>query len=203
MDGLDRARRVVKIAPTYDETSGEELIPRREIAYDTLVIAVGSHTNDFGTPGAREHAISLDTPDRRRALPPPADQRLHTRERAGRAAAPGAAQRRHHRRRRDRRGARRRAAQDHARARGLRLRENRSGARHPADDHRSGPRILPALPERVALAAQELLRSLDVEVLTGERVTEVRPTRVDHGERPQAAAPSSPCGRRASRRRIS
>ena len=25
------------------------------------MIAVGSHTNDFGTPGAREHAISLDT----------------------------------------------------------------------------------------------------------------------------------------------
>ena len=63
MDGLDRARHVVHIAPTLDELDGEELIPRREIRYDTLVIAVGSRTNDFGTPGAREHAISLDTPD--------------------------------------------------------------------------------------------------------------------------------------------
>jgi NADH dehydrogenase FAD-containing subunit len=26
-------------------------------AYDTLVIAVGSRTNDFGTPGVAEHAI--------------------------------------------------------------------------------------------------------------------------------------------------
>src|SRR5690606_20134684 len=60
MDGLDRTRRVVRVAPTRDE-DGEELIPRREIPYDTLVIAVGSRTNDFGTPGAREHAISLDT----------------------------------------------------------------------------------------------------------------------------------------------
>lgn len=60
MDGLDRTRRVISVAPTFDE-EGRELIPRREIAYDTLVIAVGSHTNDFGTPGAREHAISLDT----------------------------------------------------------------------------------------------------------------------------------------------
>src|SRR6476660_6033781 len=63
MDGLDRGRRVIRITPTYDELSGEELIARREIAYDTLVIAVGSRTNDFGTPGAREHAISLDTPE--------------------------------------------------------------------------------------------------------------------------------------------
>src|SRR5919106_6951634 len=39
MDGLDRSRRVIRIAPTQDEQSGEELIPRREIAYDTLVIA--------------------------------------------------------------------------------------------------------------------------------------------------------------------
>src|SRR5215218_319564 len=63
MDGLDRARRAVELCPTRDEITREELIPRREIFYDTLVIAVGSTTNDFGTPGAREHAISLDTPD--------------------------------------------------------------------------------------------------------------------------------------------
>ncbi len=31
--------------------------------YDTLVIAVGSASNDFGTPGVAEHAIALDTPD--------------------------------------------------------------------------------------------------------------------------------------------
>jgi NADH dehydrogenase len=59
MDGLDRKRKVVKVAPTQDE-DGRELIGRREIRYDTLVIAVGSNTNDFGTPGARDHAISLD-----------------------------------------------------------------------------------------------------------------------------------------------
>ena len=62
MDGLDRLRRRVLVAPTADE-EGRELIPRREIPYDTLVMAVGSHTNDFGTPGAREHAISLDMPE--------------------------------------------------------------------------------------------------------------------------------------------
>ena len=29
--------------------------------YDTLVIAVGSLTNDFGTPGVKEYAIALET----------------------------------------------------------------------------------------------------------------------------------------------
>src|SRR5690606_6063821 len=33
----------------------------REIPYDTLVLAVGSHSNFFETPGAREHAMALDT----------------------------------------------------------------------------------------------------------------------------------------------
>lgn len=34
----------------------------RSVAYDTLLIAVGSHSNDFGTPGAAEHALKLETP---------------------------------------------------------------------------------------------------------------------------------------------
>ena len=39
--------------------------PRARIPYDTLVIAVGSVTNDFGAPGRAEHAVPLETPDRR------------------------------------------------------------------------------------------------------------------------------------------
>ena len=62
MTGLDRTRRVVPIAPHLDE-DGEQVTPVREIPYDTLVLAVGSQTNCFGTPGAREHAIFLDTPE--------------------------------------------------------------------------------------------------------------------------------------------
>ena len=31
--------------------------------YDTLVMAIGSVTNDFGTPGAAEYAIPLETPE--------------------------------------------------------------------------------------------------------------------------------------------
>ena len=61
MIGLDRARRLVDVAPVVDE-DGVVVTSRRTFPYDTLVIAVGSQTNDFGTPGAREHAISLETP---------------------------------------------------------------------------------------------------------------------------------------------
>lgn len=62
MQGLDRARRVVHIGAVPDP-SGQPLLPERDIPYDTLVIAVGSTSNFFGTPGAREHAITLDTPE--------------------------------------------------------------------------------------------------------------------------------------------
>jgi len=62
MDGIDRAKKEVYVAPYYDE-DGVEVIPRRVFKYDTLVIAVGSTTNDFGIAGAREYSIALDTQD--------------------------------------------------------------------------------------------------------------------------------------------
>ena len=60
MAGIDRARRVVQVAPFVDD-EGRLVTPRRDIGYDTLVIAVGSLTNDFGTPGVKAHAIALET----------------------------------------------------------------------------------------------------------------------------------------------
>jgi len=173
MDGLDRERRVVQLAPTVDETSGEELIPRREIGYDTLVIAIGSRTNDFGTPGAREHAISLDTPEdaehfHRRLVnaciranaqtQPLAEKQLHVAIIGGGATGVELAAELH-----------------------KTTRELVAYGFEKIDPERdikltiieAAPRILTAVPERVALAAQELLRSLHVEVLTGERVIEV------------------------------
>jgi NADH:ubiquinone reductase (H+-translocating) len=174
MDGLDRARRVIKIAPTHDEISGEELIPRREISYDTLVLAVGSTTNDFGTPGAREHAISLDTPDQAELFhhrlvnaciranaqtEPLGPEQLNVAIIGGGATGVELAAELH-----------------------KTTRELVAYGFEKIDPERdikmtileAGPRILAALPERVALAAQDLLKSLHVEVLTRERVTEVR-----------------------------
>lgn len=61
MTGLSRAGKTISLAATLDG-KGNELVPARDIVYDSLVIAVGSLTNDFGTPGASEHCIFLDSP---------------------------------------------------------------------------------------------------------------------------------------------
>src|SRR5262245_38939723 len=61
MNGLDRRNRLLHVAPYADE-EGNVVTPQRSFAYDTLVIAIGSLTNDFGTPGVRQNAISLETP---------------------------------------------------------------------------------------------------------------------------------------------
>jgi NADH dehydrogenase len=58
--GLDRAKREVHLAATFDE-EGNEITPPRPVGYDTLVIAIGSVTNDFGTPGVAQHAVPLET----------------------------------------------------------------------------------------------------------------------------------------------
>ena len=60
--GLDRKSCEVHLA-AYLDAEGNEVTPRRSFRYDTLVIAVGSQSNDFGTPGVQKYAISLDTPD--------------------------------------------------------------------------------------------------------------------------------------------
>ena len=61
MIGLDRSRREVRLAPVIDD-EGVEITAERVVHYDTLVRAVGSLTNDFGTPGVKEFAIALETP---------------------------------------------------------------------------------------------------------------------------------------------
>jgi len=60
MSGLDRENRTIHVAPTINE-SGEEIIPERHFTYDTLIIAVGSVSNDFNIEGVREHCWFLDT----------------------------------------------------------------------------------------------------------------------------------------------
>ncbi|PKE30350.1 FAD-dependent oxidoreductase [Rahnella sp. AA] len=58
---IDRENQSIKLAEIRDE-SGEVLVPVRDIAYDTLVMALGSTSNDFGTPGVKDHCIFLDNP---------------------------------------------------------------------------------------------------------------------------------------------
>lgn len=172
MEGIDRARRVVQVARTLDE-EGRELIAQREVAYDTLVIAVGSTTNDFRTPGAAEHAISLDTPEQAELF----HRRLVN------ACIRANAQRE------PLRPEQLNVAIIGAGATGVELaaelhkttRELVAYGFDRIDPERdvkltiieAAPRILPVLPERLSRATEELLGKLNVEVLTGERVTEV------------------------------
>jgi NADH dehydrogenase len=62
MSGLDRASKTILLSSLLDE-DGREISPRSRLAYDTLVVAVGSVTNDFGTPGAAKYAVPLETPE--------------------------------------------------------------------------------------------------------------------------------------------
>lgn len=172
MVGLDRAKREIHLAPTRDD-KGEEVIPARTLTYDTLVIAVGSHTNDFGTPGAAKHAISLDTPQQAALFH---SRLLNACMRANTQTEPLKPGQLH-------------VAIIGAGATGVELaaelhntiRELVSFGLDRIDPERdiklniieAAPRILPALPERLSTATLKLLEKLRVEVLTGERVTEV------------------------------
>ncbi|MDF1764451.1 MAG: NAD(P)/FAD-dependent oxidoreductase [Oleibacter sp.] len=60
MSGLNCDDKEVILDAMLDE-DGYDLLPERRIQYDTLVLAIGSVTNDFGTPGASEHCTFLDS----------------------------------------------------------------------------------------------------------------------------------------------
>ena len=58
--GLDRSAREITLAELR-APDGRLLIPARRLAYDTLILALGSQANDFGTPGAAEHCWTIDS----------------------------------------------------------------------------------------------------------------------------------------------
>ncbi len=170
MIGLDRNNKRITLAATLDE-DGEELLSERQLGYDSLVIAVGSTTNDFATPGAAEHCLFLDTREQaerfhRQLL----SHYLRAHARGGEdseqisvaivgAGATGVelAAELHH------------AAHELA-AYGLdRIRpENMRITLIEA-----GPRVLPALPERIAQPVHQTLEKLGVTVLTNASVSQV------------------------------
>ncbi len=173
MTGLDRAGKRVHVAGTFDE-EGRQITTARSIGYDTLVISIGSIGNDFGTPGAAEHAVPLDTPEQA--------ERFHHRlvnaflrvQSQDEAVRPGQLH----------------VAIIGAGATGTELAaELYQTAREVAAfglDHvdpdkdirivlvEAADRILPALPERISLATLQILRKLGIEVRTKARVAEVR-----------------------------
>ncbi|MGS1009357.1 NAD(P)/FAD-dependent oxidoreductase [Achromobacter anxifer] len=60
LEQVDREQRRITVG-TVSDAQGQEVLPRRELAYDILVLALGSTSNFFNTPGAAEHAVTLDS----------------------------------------------------------------------------------------------------------------------------------------------
>ncbi|MEW5967929.1 MAG: NAD(P)/FAD-dependent oxidoreductase [Pseudomonadota bacterium] len=173
MDGLDRTRQEVSVAPTLDD-DGVEIIPRRTFRYDALIIAVGSVGNDFGVPGVREHCIMLDTPEQAREFHRRhinACLRANTRKEA---VAPGQLT----------------VGIVGAGATGVELaaelhdttRELSAYGMDKIEPEKNlklllveaSDRILPGLPPRLSAAAAERLAELGVEMHVRERIVEVR-----------------------------
>ncbi len=170
MTGLDREQRQLHLAATLDE-NGQELVPARSLDYDSLVISVGSTTNDFNTKGAAEHCLFLDT----RVQAEKFHQQLlnqYLRAHAGQTdlteeitvAIVGAG------------------------ATGVELAAELHNAAHELAAYglgrikpenlritliEAGPRVLPALPERIGGPVHTTLEKLGVTVLTNAAVSEV------------------------------
>jgi NADH dehydrogenase len=175
METIDRASREIAIAPLIDE-DGRELIERRRIGFDYLVLAIGSVTNDFGTPGVAQNCLLLDDraqADRFRnrllnqclrvshAMSENAHAEAYVRVAIVGAGATGVEL----------------AAELYNAASALSYYglEDFDESRLKVTLIEAGPRILPALPEKLAEAARAELEVLGVRVCTGERVTGVTP----------------------------
>lgn len=62
LESIDRDSKKIVLSELCDD-NGELLMPKRELSYDILVMAIGSTSNDFNTPGVRENCIFLDSPE--------------------------------------------------------------------------------------------------------------------------------------------
>lgn len=61
MTDLDREERSVVLEPLLDE-AGRTILDERRVPYDQLVFSLGSITNCFNIPGIKEHCMMLDAP---------------------------------------------------------------------------------------------------------------------------------------------
>ncbi len=172
LEAIDRDLQEIIIAPILDE-DGREVIGRHRIRYDYLVLAVGSVSNDFGTPGVRAHCMSLESRIdadrfRRRLL----NQCLRVSRAMVRDPATEAFAR---------------VAIVGGGATGVELAAELYSAADALGYYglevfdagrlqvtliEAGPRILPALPDKLAAAATAELEALGVRVLAGTQVVE-------------------------------
>jgi len=167
MSGLDKANKTIKLDALYSD-KGQLILPERHIAYDTLVMAVGSVSNDFGTPGVAEHSYYLDSHKQAerfhqamldqfmRVYQPSASGTLKL------AIVGGGAT-----------GVELSAELYHV-ADLMKMYDLSNTAPQPPEITliEAGPRILPALPDKIAASARRELEKLGVKILTNTRVTQ-------------------------------
>ncbi len=172
MEGLDRDHREIRLAPLYNE-EGREVVPRRRFRYDTLVMAVGSTTNDLKVKGVLKHCHFLDHRDQADHFQERLFQEfLHAQTQEGLpregqldvvivgGGATGVEL-----------AAELNFAVEQAAAYGLdRINPKEHMRIHLVE---AAEQLLPSLPERVALETQEYLEELGILVHTGELVTQV------------------------------
>lgn len=175
--GIDRDKKEIQVAPYIDE-SGELVTPTQAIPYDTLVMSIGSLTNDFGTQGVEQYAQRLESLGDAK--------RFHLRlvNACLRAQAQTSALAPHQLK----------VAIIGAGATGVELaaelhRTTRAiisfgmDRVDPEKDLKvvlieAAPKILPALSDRISISAEKLLTDLGVEVMTNAKVQKVQADKV-------------------------
>ena len=173
LKGIDREKRQVIVAPLLD-VDGSELMGEHRIRYDYLVLAIGSVSNDFGVEGVKDHCLSLESRrdadsfrqrllnqclrcSRRLTLNPDADEYVRIAIVGGGATGVELAAELYN-------------SASALRYYGLEVFDEK---RLKVSLLEAGPRILPALPEKLAEAAHTELEALGVEVVTGAQVSRV------------------------------
>jgi NADH dehydrogenase len=168
---LNRQTQKITLSPLLDD-DGNVVLHSRELEYAKLVFALGSVTNDFGTVGAKENCIFLDSPASAQKfhikllnefLRLQSDDKNHTLEIAIVGAGATGVEL---------------AAELYKTAELLKS----YGYNHLSQNRlkvilvEAGPRLLPALPERIADSTKRELEKLGVEILLSTPVSEVEPT---------------------------
>ncbi len=171
MEGLNRATKEIYVSPTLND-AGEELIPRRTFRYDTLVMSIGSVSNTFNIKGVAENCLFLDTTSQAFKFQKqlfetyiknyigkdPATVKPLSIAIVG-AGATGVEL----------------AAQLHEVTNVLAIYGLNETSNVKLTIIEAATRLLPALPDRLAMATQQQLVKLGVDLKLGRRVTEITP----------------------------
>jgi len=168
MSGLERPTNTITLAPLLDD-EGRVVLNARQLCYEKLIFAIGSVTNDFGTEGAHQNCVFLDSQASaskfhvkllNEFLKLQSDDKNHTLEIAIVGAGATGVEL---------------AAELYKTSELLKS----YGYNHLSQNRlkvtlvEAGPRLLAALPERIAQSAKRELEKLGVEILLNTSVSKV------------------------------